>query len=184
MEYWPLVELGVLVAGGILVVISAFVTELGGPFARWWAERRNPFWDVEQSAAVRRWALRLNSRRSKVRMEAVERLGDLRDRTAVPALVRAVERYRTDARLLEVLVGVLRRLGDERAIPALRSLTSGRHLSLMQAAREAVAELEPKSVLLRAADSGDCGVLLRAAQGDNPDAARLLRVPRGGGPGE
>src|SRR5687768_6268571 len=161
MEYWPFIEVFVFLAVGVLVVVGAFVTELGGPVARWWAERRNPFWDAEQSAAVRRWTLRLASRRLKVRMEALERLGDLGDRTAVPALVGAVERYSSDGRFLEAAVGVLRRLGDERAIPALRGLTTGRHYTLMAAAREAVAELEPRSSLLRAADSAVSDSLLR-----------------------
>ena len=130
-------EIGLILAAGVLLEVGALVTELGGPVARWWAERWNPYFDAEQSAAVRRWTLRLALRRTKVRMEALSRLGDLGDRTAVPAVVRAVERYSSDGRFLEAAVGVLRRFGDERAIPALRGLTSGRHYSLMSAAREA-----------------------------------------------
>ena len=178
------VEVAAILICALFIVISAFVTELSGPVSRWWAVRWNPFWDAGQSAAVRRWALRLSSRRRSVRVEAVERLTHLGDATAVPALVKAVEWYAPDVRFMELAVQALRQMGDERAIPALRRLTSGRHYALMAAAREAVAELEPRSVLLRAADSAGSRFLLRPSlEKKDDDCARLLRVVEGHGRG-
>lgn len=66
-------------------------------------------------------------------------------------------------------------------LTALRPLTTGRNAALMQAARRAVAALEPKSVLLRAgvAPTAEPESLLRAAATPSSgDSERLLRASK------
>src|SRR5262249_18046066 len=93
----------------------------------------------------------LISRRRANRLEAVAILEMLNDRSAVPALLRALERYPKDAPFQQAVVKVLAQLDDPRALPALRALTHDRNYALMQAAREAIAVIAPKAELLRGA---------------------------------
>jgi hypothetical protein len=78
-------------------------------------------------------------------------------------LIRAIERHQNDPQFLQAAVEALERLGDPRALPALYPLTTGRNFSLMQAARQAVESIEPKTILLRAgtAPPSETGTLLR-----------------------
>jgi HEAT repeat protein len=119
----------VLVLGLVLLIVAAVVEEVAGPINGWIAKRRG-LADPGQSPAVQCWAIRLSFRNRAKRLEAAERLGDLNDRSAVPALIRAASRYNDDGPFLEVVVRSLAALGDERALPTLRRLCSGRHHSL------------------------------------------------------
>jgi hypothetical protein len=147
-----------------------------------WRTQRGPFTDRKQSVPVRACAQRLNSKKSQVRLDATQTLGELNDVTAVPALVHALEVYERDAAFLEVAVSTLGRLGDARALPALHRLTGGRNASLMQAARRAIEAIEPKTALLRAssAPASNRDVLLRPAGSGPLPAARnmLIRASR------
>ena len=165
-------DAGLFVVGAVGIVIAAMVAELGGPVARWLAER-NGFVDREQSPLVRRVAVRLGSRRQKERLQAVDLLRDLGDASAVPALIRAIQRYRDDPRLLESIVIALDALGDPRAVPAIRPLSHGRNQSLMAAARNALATLQPGGSLLRPAEGGRD--LLRPVIGRSNETTSLLR---------
>jgi HEAT repeat protein len=82
-------------------------------------------------------------------MDAVQILGQLNDPTAVPALIKALERYNRDVPFAILVTRILSRLGDARALSALRPLTTGRDYRLMQAAREATQIIEARIVLLR-----------------------------------
>jgi HEAT repeat protein len=146
-----LVDAIMVIVAAVWEFVTAVIEEVSGPFKRWMQVRLGLV-DPEQSPAVRKWALKLTSRRRPARVEAAERIGHLNDRSAVPSLLRAVARYKDDGPFLEVVVHSLTQLGDERALSTLRRLSSGRHQSLMQAARNAVASIEPGVTLLRNAD--------------------------------
>ncbi|HZP81685.1 MAG TPA: HEAT repeat domain-containing protein [Chthonomonadaceae bacterium] len=145
-------EIGGLLIVVVWLVVTALLEEAAGPVCRWW-KAHSAFADAEQTPCVRKCAERLASRRSATRIEAVRILGLLDDPTAVPALTRALERYDKDARFLEAAIPVLAQLGDARALPALRRLTTDHSYAVMQAARQAIAAIEPKSVLLRSSAS-------------------------------
>ncbi|HZO88427.1 MAG TPA: HEAT repeat domain-containing protein [Chthonomonadaceae bacterium] len=136
--------------------------------------------DARQSRSVRRCAERLTARRRADRMEAVTILDALQDTTAVPALMRVLELYPDDVPFLLAVVGTLERLGDPRALPALRPLTFNHHYTLMQAAHKAIAAIEPRSVLLRpgTAPVPAADTLLRPAAAHVPAEAphTLLRA--------
>ena len=161
-----------VVIGALLCSVALAITAL---LTHWW--RIRGFVYAGQSPAVRRCALRLTSLRRKERLRAAELLGEMNDRTAVPALVRAIRRNRRDGGFLEAAVRSLAHLGDDRALPVLRELTSGHHYGLMKAAREAVAAIEPASVLLRATPESE-GLLRPAGRGGNSESQHLLRAPR------
>lgn len=183
MMYMWFAEAAALVLGLIGIVVAAFLAELGGPVARWLAER-NGFVDRGQSPLVRRVAVRLSSRRTKERMRAVELLRDMRDTSAVPALARAIQRYDHDPRLLQALVEAVGALGDPRALPAVRPLAHGRNQSLMEAARRALARLEPHATLLRPVENGHTAEisLLRPAISSASPPETLLRAEHTGSP--
>ncbi len=177
-QYKPIIELGLLLLAAVVVIAVAFLKELL-PYWTQWRSSRTGFSDSQQTSYVRGYATRLGSRRRERRVAAVQMLAQMNDHTAVPALVRALERYKEDGPFVEMVVRVLGQMGDERALPALKGLTRGRHLSLMQAAREAVQAMEPRTVLLRSssAPGGEESVLLRPARGSHTgDSQRLLRA--------
>jgi HEAT repeat protein len=173
---WEILLVMCFVAYGIGYVIWTVLRELYPPVGMWIGKRIGMA-DAGQSAAVRAYAVRLASKRRATRLRAVTRLADLNDPTAVPALLKCVSRYRGDGPFLEAVVGTLGKLGDDRALPALRELSRGRHLSLMREARAAIEAIEPKSRLLRAAaaspDAGDR--LLRPCRSESTSSEQLLR---------
>lgn len=171
-------EISSLLIVATWIVVTALLEEAASPARRWW-KAHSAFADAEQTPSVRKCAERLASRRSAVRQEAVRVLGMLNDPTAVPALARALERYDKDTRFLEAAIEVLAQFGDARALPALRRLTTDHSYSVMQAARQAIAAIEPKSVLLRssASPATTSKVLLRPASASAPptEPQTLLR---------
>lgn len=174
------VALGIgLVLFAIAYVFYTFLVEVSPP-AKEWIGRRTGMADAGQSKAVRAYALRLASRKRSVRLTAIERLGDLNDRTAVPALLRCVKRYRNDGPFLEAVVRLLGNLGDERALPILRELSHGRHIRLMEEARAAVAAIEPRTTLLRPSASARANAgdhLLRPAHSSENSGPEILLRP-------
>ncbi len=173
----PFIEGLFLILMGVLCVVAVILDEASAPLKEW-VRARWGLADPGQTVHVRRYAVRLTSRRRAIRLEAAERLGDLNDTSAVPALLRAVERYRDDGPFLEVVVQSLGRLRDPRALPALRTLSSGRHRALMERARAALAQIEPQATLLRGAESPPAraeGLLRPASPGDSTEPERLLR---------
>ena len=76
----------------------------------------------------------------------------MNDPTAVPALIRAAERYKKDALLLQAIAEALAALKDPRGLQTLRRLSHGHNASLMLTARQAVSDLEERAVLLRSAE--------------------------------
>jgi HEAT repeat protein len=151
--------------------VAAALSESLNPVANW-IRARSGYADPKQSKAVRAYAVRLGFRKRSARLTAVEQLADLNDRTGVPALLQCLAKHRDDGPFLESVVRTLGKLGDERALPALRELTKGRHQSLMEQARTAVASIEPKSTLLRPAESAD--TLLRSATSNRESRAEEL----------
>lgn len=165
---------GVIVVTTVVVVVGAILTEMAGPVTRW-LQARSGFGDPEQSTAVRAYALKLGSSKRKARLTSIQRLGDLNDYTAVPALLKVIDKYSTDGPLMETVVVVLGKLADERALPGLHRLSHGRHQSLMEAARDAVAAIEPKSILLRPAVDKNEHLLRSSNSAGEADSALLLR---------
>ncbi len=132
-----------------------------------------------QQALVARFCSRcLQSRRREDRLYAVEVLSKL-GKCAAPILIGALHRFNNDPFLLERVARALGGLRDPRALPALRRLTANRNLSLMRAARDAVAAIEPHSVYLRsaAAPAASLDGLLHPAQdyGHVLDSTSLVR---------
>ena len=141
--------------------------------------RRREFWDAGQSPGARMCAEKLAGRHMKNRIEAVSIMVNLNDATVVPALIRAAERYETEVPFLFVVVEALRHFNDPRALPVLNRLTAGRHYGLMQAAKQAIEQLEPRQTLLRAsaAPAASAGSLLRPASAPpTADPTTLLRA--------
>lgn len=148
--------------------------------SRW--RRRGAMADKQPSNAVQVCAQRLSSSHREDRQEAARLLGELNDRAAVPALIRALDRNLDDLSFRITVIHSLAYLGDERALPALRRLTTGHTYSLMEAARKAVSVIEQQSVLLRAgsAPSARANELLRPASGSPTAPPRqLLRASDG-----
>ncbi|HLK60279.1 MAG TPA: HEAT repeat domain-containing protein [Chthonomonadaceae bacterium] len=177
--YFWLFFLGpVTILAFIYIIVGALCEEGMAHVSRWWEGRRG-LTDRKQSRYVRLCAQRLTSPKSQMRHEAAELLGELGDRSAVPALLRAMECYPTDVPFLLKVVQSLQQLGDMRAVPALRELTTGRHYGLMTAAWEAIEAIEPQSVLLRSASEppGNREELLRPARHmGSSEACYLLRA--------
>ncbi|HZT42327.1 MAG TPA: HEAT repeat domain-containing protein [Chthonomonadaceae bacterium] len=144
------------------MVVSSVMEEAAEPTQRW-LRRWKAHLDPHLPARVCRHIERLNSVSRNERIEAATLLGEINDRRAVPALIRAIARHPNDPLFLQAAVEALGHLGDPRALPALYPLTTGHSYSLMQAARLVVASLEPKAVLLRAgtASPTETGTLLR-----------------------
>jgi len=176
--YKYVAELALVISVPILIIVGAFAAELLPPVERWLANRRG-FVDSEQSPGVRRCAVRLTSRRSCIRIGCAELLGELGDPTASPALLRALARYNTDVWFSEAAVNALAKLGDARALPALRRLSHGRNAGLMMDARAAVSAIEPQVTLLRSASAPEEALLRPAASSRDLDAQRLLRTASG-----
>jgi hypothetical protein len=112
-------------------------------------------------------------------VDAVQILRQLNDPTALPALLKALERYNRDVPFAILVAETLGRFGDTRALSTLRPLTTGRDYRLMQTARQATQIIEAKSVLLRPSHEPPPQeqILLRAAQpGATVDAGVLLRA--------
>ena len=178
----PYVLLAIM-AAPLLWTLLHIVTHLGWEttadrlFA--WRRKRREFWDAGQSKGVRMGAEKLATRRTENRIEAVRILVFLNDASAVPALIRAAERYDQDVPFLMEVVTALRHFNDPRALPTLRGLTEGRHYGLMQAARRAADSLEPCYMLLRPSEAPDAAsdILLRPAAAPPPaDPKTLLRA--------
>jgi hypothetical protein len=114
-------------------------------------------------------------------IEAAKELGDSQDAAAVPALLEVLERC-VDTQhpgwrdVAEVVVDALARLGDRRALPLLYRLETVRGIGFIPSIRNAIAEIEPQTSLLRAgsADAELQKALLRPARADAEDGATML----------
>lgn len=138
------------IAGGLAWAIVQAVVEETADTGKKWNEKRLSLERADQPDHVRRLAKNITSRRRGTRMLSAECLGETGSPTAVPVLLQAIERYERDAHFVETAVKALMRLGDVRSLPTLHRLTHDRNLALMTAARQAVAVIEPRVVLLRA----------------------------------
>jgi HEAT repeat protein len=147
---FTLVEVGFCVICGTLIVAGVVISELARPYERWRKERAI-LSNAKQSPGVQNCLEQLVSGGRRMRLEAARLLGELEDRTAVPGLLRAMERSPRDAHFLEAAVVALARLGDPRALPALNALARNHNHSLMAAARQAIDAIEPQAILLRGA---------------------------------
>ena len=149
----PYVMLALIVAPVVwLILHTAAKVSAETLGARWQSGRRRKreFWDAAQTPGARMCAEKLAGRRMKDRIEAAHIMILLNDATCVPALIRAAERYETEVPFLLTVVSALRHFDDPRALPVLNRLTAGRHYGLMQAAKQAIEQLEPRQTLLRA----------------------------------
>lgn len=117
-------------------------------------------------------------------IEAAEKLGAARDRSAVPALIAALERcVETQppgwSEQAASLANALAQIGDRRALALLYRLDNVRGIGLIPAVRNAIAAIEPQTSLLRAGSQYDLTphLLLRSAhnQTDPNETAVLLR---------
>jgi hypothetical protein len=117
-------------------------------------------------------------------VEAAAELGEARDVTAVPALLRALEEaaegqspgWRDRG---EAMASALGQIGDRRALPLLYRLENVRGIGFISAVRAAIEKIEPKTSLLRPiVESHTPHDLLRPASDaqDEADASELLRV--------
>jgi HEAT repeat protein len=177
MEYLAFADLILFLGAAILVGLVAVAKEIL-PFLQRCSERRHSFSDADRSEVVRKCAARLNSRSRKQRLYAVDLLSQMQDVTAVPALLKAAERYDGDPPFVEAVVEALHALGDGRSVPALRRLSRGRNMSLMAAARAALEDIEPKSRLLRSAAGPPAApTLLRPAGHDKEASSEVLLRP-------
>jgi HEAT repeat protein len=170
---WNLLALGLWV--GAKMLFRGIGSGVSAAFE--WIHIRTGMSDPEQSAYVRVIARRLGSRKQRERQKAAEWLRNYNDRTAVPALIKTIERYDDEPTLLQVIRS-LTRLEDSRALPALRELTRHTNSTVAEEAQAAVAALEPKAALLRPASvpTPDDESLLRPtySAGDTPQE-HLLR---------
>ncbi len=105
-------------------------------------------------------------------IEAAEKLGQERDLTAVPALMRALEQSVENQRpgwmeQSAALANALAQIGDRRALPLLNRLDNVRGIGFIPAIRNAITAIEPHSSLLRpgSVDGAIPETLLRPAQG-------------------
>lgn len=122
-------------------------------------------------------------------LDAARTLGEERDVTAVPSLVRALETC-VDAQRpgwrerAEGLANSLAMIGDRRALPLLYRLENVRGIGLIPAIRGAIMVIEPHSSLLRPGnlDPSTQEMLLRPAHGvrgeDEPQLMLRAAEPR------
>ena len=149
----PYVMLALIVAPLVWLILHTLANLSAETLGDRWQmgrRRKREFWDAAQTPGTRMCAEKLAGRRMKDRIEAVSIMVLLNDATAVPALIRAAERYETDVPFLFAVVAALRHFDDPRALPVLNRLTTGRHYGLMQAAKQAIEQVEPRQTLLRA----------------------------------
>lgn len=113
---------------------------------------------------------------------AAQTLGTLHDRTAVPAMMEALESSVAYQPLgwrevAVALTNALSEIGDSRALPLLHRLENVRGIGLISHIRHAIATIEPQANLLRAGYPNAIPEhLLRPAQG-TADAPELLLRP-------
>ena len=118
-------------------------------------------------------------------IEAAQQLGQERDRTAVPALLHVLEQTAENQRpgwrdVGAALTDALAEIGDGRALELLYRLENVRGIGFIPNVRNAIAVIEPQSVLLRASGengSAQAALLLRPAHGaGETDKTLLLRA--------
>jgi hypothetical protein len=180
---WVFMSAGLLLLAIVVGVLGwAMLEEMALARSRK-ISRRHAFADHHQTDPVCLCTRRLGSVRRANRLDAVLILRQLNDPTAVPALLKALERYDRDVPFVMEVVETLAHIGDTRAVPALRALTVGRHYNLMRNARLATQTIEAKSILLRPCNQPlhvverTSRTLLRGAQPQcSPDTGILLRA--------
>jgi HEAT repeat protein len=168
-----------IVCGLAWAVVQAIAEETADAGKKW-NEKRQSLERPDQPPDVRTLAKNITSRRRRIRILAAECLGNVKHSAAVPVLLKAIERYDRDAIFVEAAVKSLMKLGDVRCLPTVRRLSHDRNLSLMTAARQTVAAIEPKIVLLRASAAPTVtnrSQLLRPhCHAGESEPAELLRV--------
>ena len=118
-------------------------------------------------------------------IEAAEKLGESKDRTAVPALMHVLEQCVDSQRpgwrdVAAALADALASIGDGRALDLLYRLENVRGIGFIPNIRNAIALIEPQAVLLRAGSADDAvqaAMLLRPASGSKEREAGLLLRP-------
>jgi hypothetical protein len=181
--FWLVTSGALLILAAVVGIVGWALLEEAALVRRRKSSRRHAFSDHRQSFAVCQCTRRLTSVRRSSRLEAVMILRQLNDPTAVPALLKALDRYNRDVPFAITVIETLGEFGDPRAVPVLHALTAGRHYGLMRAARQTTEAIEAKSALLRSsseplsAAARSSRTLLRAAQPQlHPDTAALLRA--------
>jgi hypothetical protein len=170
-----------LLGGASLTGASVWLQQLGRDWrqsAQWRKANRNV------SSFAEPLISQLYGEYSPYVIEAAEKLGAARDTTAVPALLWVLEECVVVQRpgwceVAEALANALGQIGDARALPLLYRLDNVCGIGLIPSIRQAIAVIEPQSVLLRPG-SPDPQTLLRPAQTRSPetDPAILLRSVR------
>jgi hypothetical protein len=186
---WFLFSGGMLLLATVVVIVGWALLEEAALARSRKISRRHSFADSRQSDAVCLCTRRLGSVRRANRLDAVRILRDLKDPSAAPALLKALDRYSRDVPFVIEVIETLVCLGDPRAVPALRALTVGRHYDLMRVARRAVETLEAQAILLRPCEqprhvtAQSSRLLLRAAHPHScPEPGILLRAGERPGP--
>lgn len=113
-------------------------------------------------------------------IEAAETLGEARDATAVPALMRVLEccvdmQPPSWKETAEVVVKALAKIGDRRSLPLLYRIENVRGIGLISTIREAISAIEPQTSLLRPGGLEPLSeILLRPAQGSRATEEPVL----------
>ena len=114
-------------------------------------------------------------------LEAAQVLGAMHDRTAVPAMMEALESCVTYQptgwrEIAVALTNALAEIGDSRSLTLLHRLENVRGIGLISNIRHAIATIEPQTNLLRADYSNALPEhLLRPAQSMSEEPEQLLR---------
>jgi hypothetical protein len=114
-------------------------------------------------------------------IEAATQLGESRDPSAVPALMRVLESCLDMQRvgwceIAEAVVNALAKIGDRRSLALLYQIENVRGIGIITQIRAAIAAIEPQTSLLRPSGMETLPeMLLRPAQGrQSPEEAALL----------
>ncbi len=135
----------------------------------------------QESETARRLRPQLYSDDREQVLEAAQVLGIMHDRTAVPAMMEALESCVTYQPLgwrdsAVALTNALSDIGDSRALPLLHRLENVRGIGLISNIRHAIATIEPQANLLRAGYPHALPEhLLRPAHSVNEEPEQLLR---------
>lgn len=134
-----------------------------------------------ETDAVKEWTPFLWNDHAPNVIRAAEKLAEVRDSSAIPALMHALEDvvdvqspHWRDAAI--ALVAALERIGDRRALTLLYRLENVRGIGLIPAIRHAIAAIEPQTSLLRPGNTHDAPQsLLRPAMAADGDPHSLMR---------
>ncbi|MCS6777515.1 MAG: HEAT repeat domain-containing protein [Chloroherpetonaceae bacterium] len=141
---------------GVLASVSvmAVVDWLRRPLREWARDTRMRWAHQRETEQVAQWTPHLLGDYPPYVIEAARALGETRDPTAVPALLRVLEQCVDMQRpswreIAEAIIDALAQIGDRRALPLLYRIENVRGIGLIPCIREAIAAIEPQTSLLR-----------------------------------